>query len=52
MDCDREILLSIIRLSGMCGPPNEALDINESPYQSIGYLLTDKQNDLESKSYS
>ena len=52
MDCDREILLSIIRLNRMCVPPNEALDMNESSHQSIGYLLTDEQKDLESKSYS
>ena len=42
MDVDKEIQLSVIRLCGLKILLYGTLDMNESPYLIIGYLLKDE----------
>ena len=43
--------LSVISLYRMGGPPSEALDMIESPYLTIGYVLRGEHGDLKFRSH-
>ena len=48
----KEIPLNTISPYGVKVPPSGVLDMNGDPHLTIGYLPTNKREDLESKSYS
>ena len=48
--CIKETPLNVIKLGWMEVPPNGTLDMNESLYLTICYLLKDERFDLEFKS--
>ena len=48
IDGGKETLLNTVRPCGMGVPLSEALDMSESPYLTIGYLLKIRCGDLES----